>query len=494
MIRFILNNQPQVIEHCDPNMTVLEYLRDVRNETATKEGCASGDCGACTVSFVELIDGELQYSTANSCITFVGNLHGKQLITAAHLKENNQLHPVQQAMVDKHGSQCGFCTPGIVMSLFALEKRSDNFDRAETLEALSGNLCRCTGYRPIMDAAVQMYEPSEDDQFIRNQEHTKKQLAKITANSVDIIELSDDNHQYFAPQTLQQALALINDHPQARLVCGGTDLALEVTQHLKTIPLMIDLSRTAELNDLEVDADNIIIGAARSIDSSVDTIKQYYPEFAEMLGRFAAKQVRQQGSFGGNVGNASPIGDIPPVLLALNATLTLKSATDCRVVNSNDFFTDYRQTLLQANELIAKINIPLPAANSYCKVYKISKRQDDDISAVLAAFNITIDDSNTITAARLGFGGMAATPKRASATEQALIGQPFTQATIDAAQRKIADDFQPLSDMRATSDYRLEVSRNLLQKAFVEITLAAKGDNSNTFFVDATQTRICSHA
>ncbi|CAH0991373.1 hypothetical protein SIN8267_01476 [Sinobacterium norvegicum] len=494
MIRFLLNNQPQEIEHCDPNMTVLEYLRDELNDTATKEGCASGDCGACTVAFVELVNGELKYRTANSCITFVGNLHGKQLITAAHLKEDQQLHPVQQAMVDQHGSQCGFCTPGIVMSLFALEKRSDSYNRADTLEALSGNLCRCTGYRPIMDAAVQMYEPSADDQFVRNQEHTKKQLSKIANDSAELIELSNGNNHYYAPATLQQALELVRDHPKARLVCGGTDLALEVTQQLKEIPLMIDLSRTAELNSITVDEQQIVIGAARSIDSSVETIKQHYPEFAEMLGRFAAKQVRQQGSFGGNVGNASPIGDIPPVLLALNATLTLKSASDCRDVPTDEFFTGYRQTVLQPNELIAHINIPLPTANSHCKVYKISKRQDDDISAVLAAFNFTIDDNNIVTDARLGFGGMAATPKRATATEQALIGQPFTQASIDSAQTKIADDFQPLSDMRATSDYRLEVSRNLLQKAFVEIALAAKGDNSNTFFVDATQTRICSHA
>ncbi|ROS05635.1 xanthine dehydrogenase small subunit [Sinobacterium caligoides] len=493
MIRFLLNDQPHAIDNCDPNMTVLEYLRNELKENSSKEGCASGDCGACTVVLAELVDDELNYRTANSCITFVGNLHGKQLITAAHLKEQDKLHPVQQAMVDKHGSQCGFCTPGIVMSLFALQKRSDHYERGETLEALSGNLCRCTGYRPIMDAAVQMYEPAEDDQFTRNAEHTKKSLNKINGDADEVVTLSNGEHHYYAPATLQQAVELIASHPKARLVRGGTDLALEVTQHLRTIPEMIDLSRVKELNKLTVTDTEIVIGGARSLDSSVETLKNYYPEFADMLARFAAKQVRQQGSFGGNIGNASPIGDTPPVLLALNANLTLKSASHCRDVALEDFFTDYRQTLLKSDELIGDILIPLPEENAHLKVYKISKRQDDDISAVLAAFNLSVVDG-VISKASLGFGGMAATPKRAKATEAALIGQPFNQATIDNAKQQLAVDFQPLSDMRASSEYRLEVSRNLLQKAFIEIGLELQQENDSPLFVDATQTRICSHA
>jgi len=493
VIRFLLNNQVHTIENCDPNMTVLEYLRNELKEQSSKEGCASGDCGACTVVMTELVDGELKYRTANSCITFVGSLHGRQLITAGHLKEQGKLHPVQQAMVDKHGSQCGFCTPGIVMSLFALEKRSSEYSRAETLEALSGNLCRCTGYRPIMDAAVQMYQPTEDDQFVRNSAETKQLLSDINQDSDQVINLSNGEHSYFAPATIEQAVELIAAHPDARLVRGGTDLALEVTQQLRTIAKMIDLSRVKSLNALTVNDTEIIIGAARSLDSCVDTLKQYYPDFADMLARFAAKQVRQQGSFGGNVGNASPIGDTPPVLLALNANLTLTSAKGSRRVSINDFFVDYRKTILAADELISNIHIPLPAANSFLKVYKISKRQDDDISAVLAAFNLSVVDG-VITQASLAFGGMAATPKHAAATEAALVGQRFTQATIDSAKQQLSVDFQPMSDMRATREYRLEVSRNLLQKAFIEIGLDINSASNKPLFVDAMQTRISSHA
>ncbi|WP_397449004.1 xanthine dehydrogenase small subunit [Pseudomonas sp. NA-150] len=472
MIQFLLNQELRTEHALDPNLTVLNYLREHVAKPGTKEGCASGDCGACTVVVGELeIDGEgreqLRYRSLNSCLTFVASLHGKQLISVEDLKHQGQLHSVQKAMVECHGSQCGFCTPGFVMSLFALQKNSTAPDHQQAHEALAGNLCRCTGYRPILAAAEQACGTQrQPDQFDQRQSETIARLKAIAPT--DTGELNSGDKRCLVPLTVSDLAQLYDSYPQARLLAGGTDLALEVTQFHRPLPVMIYVGNVAEMKRIEHFDDRIEIGAATSLTDCYDALTAEYPDFGELLHRFASLQIRNQGTLGGNIGNASPIGDSPPLLIALGAQIVLRKGEIRRTLALEDYFIDYRVTARQESEFIETIIVPKANARQVFRAYKVSKRLDDDISAVCAAFRLQVENGS-IVEARVAFGGMAAIPKRATACEQSLIGAPWSSATVERACAALANDFTPLSDFRASKEYRLLSAQNLLRKYFIEL-------------------------
>jgi xanthine dehydrogenase small subunit len=469
LIQFLLNRELRTEHALDPNITVLNYLREHLGKSGTKEGCASGDCGACTVVVGELIGERVRYRTLNSCLTFVASLHGKQLITVEDLKHQGQLHSVQQVMVDCHGSQCGFCTPGFVMSLFALQKNSEGFDKADTLEALAGNLCRCTGYRPIIDAAEQACCQKQPDQFDTFEPQTVAQLKAIAPQ--DTAELNSGDKRCLLPLTVADLADLYAANPQARLLAGGTDLVLEVTQFHRELPVMIYVGHIEAMKRVEVTDENIEIGAATALSDCYAALAKEYSDFGELLHRFASLQIRNQGTLGGNIGNASPIGDAPPLLIALGAQIVLRKGNSSRTLPIEDYFLDYKVTARQEAEFIEKIIVPRHQSRQLFRAYKVSKRLDDDISAVCAAFNLVVEDG-VVQSARIAFGGMAAIPKRAAACEAVLKGDVFNQAQIELACAALAEDFTPLSDFRASKEYRRLVAQNLLRKCFIELQSA----------------------
>lgn len=468
-IKFILNNDIISIENLDPNLTVLQYLREKQFNTGTKEGCASGDCGACTVVLAELSSinsKELTYKSVNACITFVGSLHGKQLITVEHLKQGAKLHQVQQSLVDHHGSQCGFCTPGFVMSSFALHKKNSSPSRSEVLEALAGNLCRCTGYRSIIDAAMQSSEEEPKDSFAQFYQQTAYTLTEL--NKLPSAQLTGNNRQYIAPKTIDELAQILIEQPSSTLLAGGTDLALSVTQNLATIEQLVYLGDVYELNNIAESADTFIIGSAVPYSQFTPMLAKEYAEFGEMIERIGSLQVRNKGTLGGNIGNASPIGDMPPALIALGAEISLQRGNVIRKVTVEDYFTGYKQTILAESEFIKDIIIPKAKSGEILKLYKVSKRIDDDISAVLAAIFIEIK-GNTVQSLRIAFGGMAGIPMRAKHCEAALLGKVFTEENIVLAQQALTQDFTPMSDVRASDKYRMRVAQNLILKCYLEL-------------------------
>lgn len=481
MIQFLLNREMRSESALDPNTTVLEYLREYRGKTGTKEGCASGDCGACTVVVGELDGERIRYRTLNSCLTFVSALHGKQLITVEDLKDRGQLHSVQQAMVDCHGSQCGFCTPGFVMSLFALQKNAavNQYDPHQTHEALAGNLCRCTGYRPILAAAEQACGDHQPDQFDARAAETIARLKAIAPR--ETAELNSGDKRCLSPLTVADLAELYSANPEARLLAGGTDLALEVTQFHRALPVMIHVGQIAEMKKVEITDSRIEIGAATPLTDCYAALASEYPDFGELLQRFASLQIRNQGTLGGNIGNASPIGDSPPLLIALGAQLLLRKGTASRTLALQDYFIDYKVTAREPGEFIEKIIVLRAQPGRIFRAYKVSKRLDDDISAVCAAFDLKIDQG-VVSDARIAFGGMAAIPKRAAACEATLDGAPWNQQTVERACEALAEDFTPLTDFRASREYRLLVAQNLLRKCFLE-QQAAKTETRVTAYV-----------
>ncbi len=472
MIEFYLNGQPQTVSQLDPNMSILDWLRTKMRLTGTKEGCASGDCGACTVVIGRVnAEGALSYEPINSCISLVGSLQGAHLITVDAL-QNQPVHPVQKTMMDCHGAQCGFCTPGFIMSLFALHQAQQGqaADDETLLEALSGNLCRCTGYRPIVDAGreamVQTWSPDEHAPALDHPDITAH-LSRIQ-NQTGTLEASDPDSDawYKAPSSLAELRNLVEQYPDARLVAGSTDLALEITQQLKTLPHLISLQQVSELHAISDQDDRLSIGSAVNYETLRPALDRYWPAFEPMLKRLGSLQIRHRGTLGGNIGNASPIADMPPPLIALGAELVLDGPQGERRLPLEAFFLDYRKTDLRPGEFIRAVDIPKPGPDDHLFIYKVSKRLDDDISAVLGAFHITLTDGR-VQACRLAWGGMAATPARAPAAEAALLGQPWTQATLDNAAQALAGDFKPLSDVRASADYRQQVAGNLLRRAWL---------------------------
>lgn len=366
-------------------------------------------------------------------------------------------------MVDNHGSQCGFCTPGFVMSSFALHKAHPAPTREQVNVALAGNLCRCTGYRSIIDAACEA--TADSDQFSVNQAQTIAKLIDIKTKR-HYAPHGTDTH-YYAPDTALQLAEYLLAYPDAQMVAGGTDLALSVTQNLNRIDKLIYLGNVTELQAINQDDYAWQVGAAVTYQDFTPYIAADYPEMAEMIERIGSTQIRNLGTIGGNIGNASPIGDMPPVLIALGASIELQKGDKQRTIMLEDYFKDYKVTDLAESEFIRTINIPKPAGLSQLKVYKISKRIDDDISAVLAAIQLTIED-NLISAIKIAFGGMAAIPKRAIHCEQTLLNQPFNQQAVDNAKQALLQDFTPMNDVRASKDYRMLVAQNLIEKCFIE--------------------------
>jgi len=465
-IRFLLGHQPVEIADVDPTATVLEWLRGPAGRCGTKEGCAEGDCGACTVVLAEPdAQGGLAYRSVNSCIQFVGTLDGTQLLTVEDLRADGALHPVQRAMVDAHGSQCGFCTPGFVMSLFALYRQYGGPlpPSRETLDrALGGNLCRCTGYRPILEASARMFDTPRPDIFDDREAATLAALAKLARAT----GLAYQN-RFFAPRSLAELSDILARHPGARILAGGTDLGLEATKAHRTLDTLVYLGRVGELGTIERTATHLVLGAAATWSAAIGAIVATWPALDEMFARFAGPPIRNAGTVGGNIANASPVGDGPPVFLALDAELELFGPQGTRRTNLSDFFLDYRKTALKPGEIVARVRLPLPKPTQTLAAYKVSKRLDDDISAVCAAFALEVADGK-IVAARAAFGGMAAIPKRAAACEAALLGQSWSRETALAAGAALGGDFAPIGDMRASAAYRRKVAENLVLRFWLE--------------------------
>ncbi len=472
-VRFLLNDQIRSVSDLDPNMTVLNYLRESERKTGTKEGCAEGDCGACTVVLGELAGDRIRYRAVNACILFVPMLDGKQLITVEDLKgADGRLHPVQQAMVDCHASQCGFCTPGFVMSLFALFKTEQNPSRQRIDDVLAGNLCRCTGYRPIAEAGARMQRIATTDQFDARGDETLALLRSLKRS--ETLALAWGERRYFAPVDIDAFARLCKAHPEATILAGGTDVGLWVTKQHRDLETVIYAGEVAELRSLETSDSHLDIGAAVTYAAAHDAIASDYPDFAEILRRLGSVQIRNAGTIGGNVANGSPIGDSMPALIALGATVVLRLGRKRREIGLEDFYLGYRKTDLGAGEFVERIRVPRPTTGRRFHSWKISKRFDQDISGVCGAWTIDLEDGK-VRDVRICYGGMAATPKRARHCEQALRGQTWANAHLSPALEALEQDFQPLTDMRASRDYRMLVAQNLLRK-FHRETTAERGD------------------
>lgn len=470
-VRFVSRGQVVTVAPDVPHtMTVLEYLRTRLRRTGSKEGCAEGDCGACTVVVTEADRaGKLRHRAVNACILFVHQLDGKALFTVDDLADGQQLHPVQQAMVEAHASQCGFCTPGFVMSLFAYYKNHDKPDSNSLKDALAGNLCRCTGYRPILDAGEKMYAAGREDRFAAQEAALLAQLAVLGRERM--LHHSTPAGSFLAPRSLAELAETLHNLPQGEswILAGGTDVGLWVTKQHRVPRSIVYLGRVAELQTITDHGSAIEIGAGVTYTEAYEAIEALHPAFARMVRRLGSTQIRNSGTIGGNIANGSPIGDSMPALIALGATLKLQSKAGMREMPLEDFFLAYRKTALQSGEFVASVTVRKPAKTSRVGIYKISKRFDQDISAVLAAFHVTLD-GETVTGARLAFGGMAGTPARAKKAEGLLTGRRFTPDAIEPAVLALADDFTPMSDMRASAQYRLLTAQNLLRKFCVEVT------------------------
>jgi len=483
---FVLDGEVVALHNIDPTRTVLQYLREDRRRCGTKEGCAEGDCGACTVVVAELDGSErrLNFKAINSCIQFLPTLDGKELITVESLRTPQAgLHPVQRAMVDCHGSQCGFCTPGFVMSLFALYKTKDRPSRREIDDALAGNLCRCTGYRPILAAAEKMYEYGEEideagqhwmncsfssaagDEQAPGERETTDLLRSLRQRGTLVIEWN--NKRYFAPGRLEDLADIARQHPDACFLAGGTDVGLWVTKQHRDLNTVVYVGNVKELKSLRVTDTHLEIGAAVSLSDALIPLLEHYPELSELFLRFASPPIRNAGTLGGNIANGSPIGDSMPALIALRTQLVLRKGTETRQIALEDFYLDYQQTALEAGEFLEAIHIPLPEPDIQIRSYKISKRFDQDISAVSGAYRLSMSNGK-VDDIRIAYGGVAAIPKRALACEKDIVGGSWDEATVQAALPSLDRDFSPISDMRASATYRRRITKNLLYKFYLE--------------------------
>ena len=464
-IKFVYQNRIVEIKNPDPNETLLNYVRTKLKKTGTKEGCAEGGCGACTIVLGELKDDKINYSSINSCITFLPTLHGKQLILVEDLLlTDGSLHPVQEAMVNYHGSQCGFCTPGFVMSLFSMFKNHSKINDNLIKDTISGNLCRCTGYQPIIKAAKSLNKKNKNDQFTKNKNNLIKLLKKINNESIIIYK---KNKKYFAPRYVQELKKILKKNINSHLLSGGTDLSLVVTKERKDIDSIIYMNSISELNYIKNNNKYIEVGARTPLSEFENYIEKYYSDFTSVLKRYGSVQIRNTATIAGNIATASPIGDTLPLLLSLDAKVVLKSIKKIKIIPLSSFFIDYRKTRLKAGQFIDSIRIPLFPKNIF-KAYKISKRFDDDISSVCASFNVQLINKK-IKNIRIAYGGMASIPKRAKYCEKILLNSHINEQVINKAKKALEQDFKPISDMRASAKYRLIVAKNLLHKCFLEI-------------------------
>lgn len=461
-LTFVLNGEVQVVRDIDPSTTLLNYLRKARRLTGTKEGCAEGDCGACTVTIGEIEDGAVRYRALNACIVLLPMLEGRSVTTIEHLKaRDGTLHPAQQAMVDLHGSQCGFCTPGFVMSMYATYLSEPKLEPARINDILAGNLCRCTGYGPIVKAAQVMYELPH-----RMAETGALAQLRAIAHS-ETVALEAAGTRFFAPATLDALADLYAEHPDATIVSGATDVGLWITKQHRRIANFISTSRVHELRAVERTGDMLKIGAAATWTDLEAPLGAIYPDFGELLRRFASVQVRNGATIGGNIANGSPIGDGPPALIALGARLVLRKGAATRTIPLEGFFIAYGKQDRAPGELVVGVELPIIATASRFRAYKVSKRFDQDISAACGCFNVDVS-GGVVRDVRICFGGMAATPKRATHVEAALKGKPWTLATIEAALPIFENDYTPLTDMRGSAAYRMMAAKNLLLRYFHE--------------------------
>jgi len=467
-LKFVLNDQLIELDDVQATETLLDFLRLNKMLRGTKEGCAEGDCGACTVLVGRIAGTELVYENVNGCIRFVGSLDGCHVVTIEHLRgQDGALHPIQQAMVEHHGSQCGFCTPGFVMSLYAMWMNELDPDIATIERYLQGNLCRCTGYEPIIKAALDIgtHGKLRDDFLIAEQNKIADQLADL--NDQQLLQIESGSQKFFAPENVDQFSKLYEEHPEATIVAGSTDVGLWVTKFMRDISPVIFTARMADFRSIEVSDTAINVLGGASYTDMLAAIDEHVPQLSQFWRRIGGEQVRNMGTIGGNIANGSPIGDTPPPLIALDATITLRKGDKRRTVDLEKYFIAYGKQDRSAGEFVEQIHIPLPAEEQIFATYKISKRRDEDISAVCGAFSAQVEDGRIIDI-RIAFGGMAATPKRATRVEQALIGAPWSERSILDAKAFFVEDFKPLSDWRASADYRIAVTQNLLERFYLE--------------------------
>jgi xanthine dehydrogenase small subunit len=465
-LTFLLNGEVQRLSDVAPTATLLGWLRREKRLTGTKEGCAEGDCGACTVVVSDLVDGQLRHQAINACILFLPMLEGRAVTTVERLRApDGRLHPSQEAMVALHGSQCGFCTPGFVMALYAAYHSEPKPSRSRISDLIAGNLCRCTGYGPIIAAAEAMYHAPRPDWI--EAAHARDAAALAAMAHTESVALESQAGRFHAPATLDDLLTLTAAEPQATIVAGATDVGLWVTKQHRRLDPVIHIGRVRELQRIAEDDGRLIIGAGVTYADAHARLEALWPDFGELVRRIGAVQVRASGTIGGNIANGSPIGDTPPALIALGASLVLASKGGTRRLPLEDFFLAYRRQDRRPGEIVCSIEIPLATPARQLACYKVSKRFDQDISAIAAGINVS-RRAGTITEARIAFGGMAEIPKRARAAEAALVGRPWSEETFVAAGEALARDFAPIDDMRASSAYRATVARNLLLRYFRE--------------------------
>lgn len=474
-LRFILNGQDVSLRDVAPDHTLLDWLRLSKLLKGTKEGCAEGDCGACTVLVGRLTpSGGLVYEGVNACIRFMGSLDGCHVVTVEHVAaRDGKLHPVQQAMVDYHGSQCGFCTPGFVMSLYALWMQTPNPNDQQIETALQGNLCRCTGYEPILRAAraISSYGGTEKDPLLVERDAMIARLKALKDGAR--VEIGEGKSRFVVPASLDDFAAVLEASPTATVVAGSTDVGLWVTKHMRDISPVVFIAGLDELKSISVAGDTVTIGAGVTYTEALKTLANHVPALGPLIERIGGQQVRNMGTIGGNIANGSPIGDTPPALIALDAKLTLRKGAERRTIRLEDYFIAYGKQDRQPGEFVEAVHVPAPAAGEKFAVYKVTKRRDEDITASLGAFRLSLSADGTVTGITIAYGGMAATPKRAFAVEKALLGQKWTEATVEAAMEKYAEDYTPLTDMRATAEYRALVAKNLLLRFYTETTSGA---------------------
>jgi len=469
-VRFILDGEVVTVRGLPPTTTVLEYLREVACRTGTKEGCAEGDCGACTVVLGELAaDGRsVSYNAVNSCIRFLPTIDGKELVTVESLQSpDGELHPVQRSMVEHHGSQCGFCTPGFVMSLFALYLRGERPEREAVLDAISGNLCRCTGYRPIIDAGCRMGEYPETARWNPVEARSPLRVSALQALSrksdADSLRFSG----FYAPLTVEDLAAALQAAPDSLVLAGGTDVGLWVTKHLRDLPPIIYTGGIVELRQIRRSAAGLHIGAAATLTEAWAALVAEFPPLAELAKRFASPPVCNSGTLGGNIANGSPIGDSMPALIALGARLHLRQGAHARDMPLESFYLGYQKKDLLPGEFVVGVTVPSAAPGRLLASYKVAKRIEQDISAVCGAFAVDLRDEHIINA-RFAFGGMAATPARALHAEAAVMGMQWSDQAIEKAAEALSADFKPLTDARGTSTYRLQIAANMLRRFYLQ--------------------------
>ncbi len=467
-IQFYLDDELIQLPVENQQETLLDFIRLKKNNTSVKEGCGEGDCGACMVLQAQTDQGQLVYKPINSCIKFLPAIHKKSIYTSKYISSSLQeLHPVQQAMVACHGSQCGFCTPGFVISLLAhyLDDKFKNANEDDVINSISGNLCRCTGYRPIIEAGIQMQELNEPIRFSKKDAFSEERLQQQV-----YLELQPDlvTDLFMAPSDLETFASIYVANPEFQILAGGTDVGLWVTQHLKQLKPILFIGEVKELQQIKEQDQSIWIGAGVSLEAAFEKIVAYFPDLKELHQRFASLPIRKSGTLCGNVANGSPIGDSMPILIALNTSVVLRQGQLTRELNLEDFYLGYQQKNLQAGEFVEAIKIPLPTKNEHIASYKVSKRFEQDISAICFGAKLVVENG-LIQSIRIAFGGMAAIPKRAILLENYLINKTWSLSVIQDAQKIIEQDFAPLSDLRASANYRTTVAKNLLVRFYNEV-------------------------